>query len=98
MSLRAEILDTARYYVDGDRARTHGSPEESFSAVARVWSARLGVPVSPAQVCLMLVDLKVARAWSNPGHEDNWIDIAGYAACGGEVAGIDAWPESGAGE
>ena len=35
----------------------------------------------------MLVDLKTVRAWGNPAHDDNWVDIAGYAACGGEIAG-----------
>jgi hypothetical protein len=34
----------------------------------------------------MLALLKVARIRSNPKHADNWIDIAGYAACGGEIA------------
>lgn len=37
----------------------------------------------------MLVDLKVTRAWGNPSHGDNWVDIAGYAACGGELAGAE---------
>ena len=30
--------------------------------------------------------LKTVRAWGNPDHGDNWVDIAGYAACGGELA------------
>jgi hypothetical protein len=34
----------------------------------------------------MLIDLKTVRAWSNPEHFDNWVDMAGYAACGGEIA------------
>jgi hypothetical protein len=33
----------------------------------------------------MMIDLKTVRAWNNPSHADNWIDIAGYAACGGEM-------------
>ena len=45
------------------------------------------IEVTPAQVCILLIDLKTCRAWGNPGHADNWIDVAGYAACGGEVAG-----------
>lgn len=69
-----------------DRAATHGDVERTFGAIAAVWSARLGIEITEAQVCIMLVDLKTCRAWNNPAHEDNWIDIAGYAACGGEVA------------
>lgn len=84
---RGAILDAARDAVTRDRAATHGAVESSFAHLAAVWSIRLGVTVTPAQVALMLVDLKVTRAWGNPGHADNWVDIAGYAACGGEIAG-----------
>jgi hypothetical protein len=87
---RAAILEAARDAVLRDRAATHGSVEASFGQLASVWSVRLGVTVTPAQVALMLVDLKVTRAWGNPGHGDNWVDIAGYAACGGEIAGDSA--------
>lgn len=86
-SPRAAILDQARQAVTRDRAATHGEIEASFGQIAAIWSVRLGVPVSPVQVAILLVDLKTVRAWGNPGHADNWIDIAGYAACGGELAG-----------
>ena len=33
--------------------------------------------------------LKVARANENPSHADNYIDIAGYAACAGEIEGVN---------
>lgn len=84
---RAQVLDAARAAVTVDRAATHGAPENSFGRIAAVWSARLGLTVTPAQVCILLADLKGCRAWDNPGHADNWVDLAGYAACGGEVAG-----------
>lgn len=84
---RALILDAAREAVTRDRAATHGDAEANFARIAAVWSVRLGVTITPAQVALMLVDLKVTRAWGNPAHQDNWVDIAGYAACGGEIAG-----------
>lgn len=83
---RAQILQTASVYVTKDRAATHGDAEDSFAALAAVWSARIGVPLRPDQVAIMLIDLKAVRAWDNPSHIDNWIDIAGYSACGGEIA------------
>jgi len=30
--------------------------------------------------------LKVARIKSNASNMDNWVDAAGYMACGGEIA------------
>lgn len=83
---RATILDTAKQAVTKDRAATHGAPEDTFGRLARLWSARLGQTVTTAQVAIMLIDLKTARAWGNPSHMDNWVDMAGYAACGGELA------------
>lgn len=95
--VRAQVLDRAREAVTTDRAATHGAPEDSFAAIARVWSARLGLALTPAQVCILLADLKGCRAWANPGHADNWVDLAGYAACGAEVAGGGADPARAAG-
>ena len=83
---RKEILTTAEQCVTVDRAATHGDIEDNFNSIAAIWSARLGVPISAHQVAIMLIDLKTVRAWSNPKHMDNWVDMAGYAACGGEVA------------
>jgi len=83
---RAAILDQAREAVTRDRAATHGAVESSFAQIAAIWSVRLGVPVTPAQVAILLIDLKTVRGWGNPGHLDNWVDMAGYAACGGELA------------
>ena len=83
---RSEILNTAKQYVTADRAATHGDADKTFGRIAAVWSARLGVPITEAQVCILLADLKSCRAWGNPQHADNWVDLAGYAACGGEIA------------
>jgi hypothetical protein len=83
---RKEVLEAAMAAVMVDRAATHGAPENTFGRIARVWSAQLGVEVTPAQVCILLAELKACRAWENPGHGDNWVDGAGYYACGAEVA------------
>jgi hypothetical protein len=99
MSVRAEILAAAAQAVTVDRAATHGEAERSFAQIAALWSVRLGAEVTPEQVAILLVDLKTVRAWGNPGHFDNWIDIAGYAACGGEVAKLRwAFPDDPTGE
>jgi hypothetical protein len=84
---RADILATASEYVTTDRAATHGNAEDNFLRTAELWNAYLGVDnISATDVAVMLALLKVARIRSNPNHADNWIDIAGYAACGGEIA------------
>ncbi len=83
---RVSILEDASECVSVDRAATHGDIEDNFASIAAIWSARLGVLIRPDQVAIMLIDLKTVRAWGNPSHYDNWIDMAGYAACGGEIS------------
>lgn len=84
---RADILATASEYVTKDRAATHGDAEDNFRRIAELWNAYLGVDdITSIDVAVMLALLKVARIRSNPKNADNWIDIAGYAACGGEIA------------
>ena len=58
----------------------------AFSCIAKIWSSILRVEIKSWEVALMMAGLKIARAAYNPDHEDNWIDLAGYAACGGEIA------------
>ena len=83
---RTDILDAARQAVMVDRAAIHGQPEDTFGLLAAYWSAHLDTPVSRSDVAVMMIQLKIARIKTSPEHADHWIDVAGYAACGGEVA------------
>ena len=87
---RTDILDAARQAVTVDRAATHGQLEDSFGLVAASWSAHLGTPVSRSDVAVMMIQLKLARIKTSPEHADHWMDVAGYAACGGEVATVQS--------
>ena len=86
MPSRSEILNTARGYVTRDRAATHGNAERNFGLIAGYWSAHLDAEVTAADVAVMMTLLKLARIKSNAANADNWIDGAGYLACGGEIA------------
>lgn len=84
---RTDILATASEYVSIDRAATHGDAEDNFRRIADLWNAYLGMDdITSIDVAVMLALLKAARIRQNPTHVDNWIDMAGYAACGGEIA------------
>ena len=84
---RGDILDTAKGYVTKDRASDHGNMEDNFKMIAGLWTTYLNVDVATHDVGAMMTLLKVARIKSNPKHPDNWVDGAGYMACGGELAG-----------
>lgn len=83
---RKECLDHAAEVVLTDRSKQYGSPEDCFSLIARLWSSYLGHPVSSCDVACLMALLKIARAKHNPRHDDDWVDLAGYAACGAECA------------
>ena len=79
------LLDEAKDTVTGERADQYGDVEDCFSTIAQLWSDYLETTVlKPRDVANMMCLLKVARNRTE-GHRDNWIDIAGYAACGAEV-------------
>ena len=67
------------------RRREYGEPIDLFEHIAKRWSLTLGTKVSPAQVVLCLIDVKMARLARDPKHLDSQVDVAGYAACLREV-------------
>jgi hypothetical protein len=80
-----ELLEHAAGIVNR-RRREYGEPVELFEAVAARWSITLGAKISPAQVVLCLIDLKIARLGRDPKHLDSQVDLAGYAAVLREVS------------
>lgn len=83
---RTEILDTAKTIVNGARNDMYGSPEDSFGAIAELWTAYTGFHLTARHVAVMMILFKVGRLMHGGGSADSWVDIAGYAACGGEIA------------
>lgn len=89
---KADFLDRVKDIV-AEREGQHGKPAETFKAIAAAWSVYLtaivGVPVMLREedVAMMMVELKVQRfAGGQSAHMDTLLDIAGYAACAGELA------------
>ena len=88
---RKETLEAAAKCVCGDREQDYGSPERNFFTIANLWTVylaaegKLSEMITPKDVAAMLALLKIARIASGHAKEDNWIDLAGYAACGCEI-------------
>lgn len=86
---RQEVLESALSCVNGDRQQDYGTPEMNFSVIAVMWSAYLSrkgdMFIDAKDVAAMLSILKIVRIASGHAKADNWIDLAGYAACGGEI-------------
>ena len=56
-----------------------------MAAIAARWSLTLGRTITPAEVVLCLIDLKLARLAHDPAHRDSVVDVIGYAALLPEV-------------
>ena len=82
---RKETLEAAAKCVCGDREQDYGSPENSFNIIAGLWSAYSGYEFEAKDVAAMLALLKIGRIATGHAKEDNWVDLAGYAACGCEI-------------
>ena len=83
--MSAENLLRRVMTVMAERRRAYGSPAASMEAIARRWTITLGRPVTPAQVALCLIDLKLARLTHDPKSHDSLLDVIGYSAVLHEV-------------
>lgn len=76
-----------------DRQAKYGPPNKNFANIAALWQAHLRgrygelatLTIDAADVAVMSALIKVARLAETPDHEDSWVDLAGYAACGRQV-------------
>lgn len=69
---------------DGHRVATCGSRTYGRNASTRTATSASPALTWGAMMCLF----KLARIATGHGKADNWIDLAGYAACGGELEAI----------
>lgn len=91
---REHFLDEAKKCVCTDREGQYGSPENNFGIIAEFWDSYLKSVlnlheydslVDSVDVAVMMALLKIARISTGKPKADNWVDLIGYAACGGEI-------------
>lgn len=91
---REEILNKAKECVCGQREQDYGTPESNFQLIADLWNDYLysglkfdQIPkmINGTDVAMMMALLKIARIKNGGGTGDSFVDLAGYAACGGEI-------------
>ena len=86
---RNDILETAKLIINGEREGQYGAPEDSFNNIARLWGIYLGRDLKPSDVANLMVLMKVARNMNGVYKADNWVDMAGYSALGGELQTLE---------
>lgn len=94
---RPEILNAAKKCVCGEREQDYGTPENNFETIGLLWAIylRAAYPkyakvmpingISAKDAGAMMALLKLARI-ATGSSADSFVDLAGYAACAGEIA------------
>jgi len=83
---RVALIEEALSLITKDRHESYGEASEHFDQIARLWTILMRRKVTPSEVILCLVAMKVARLSGKLDHMDSWVDLAGYAALGGELS------------
>lgn len=86
---KKECLEQALKICTGSREVAYGKPENNFANIAELWNAyfsrRNATEITPTDVAILMILMKVGRLIGNPKHLDSWVDICGYAANGAEI-------------
>ena len=83
---REDLLKQAESLVNGHREEDYGPANINHQRIADMWSVILNYEISLQDVYLCMIAVKMSRLIHDSEHEDSWVDIAGYAALGGEAA------------
>jgi len=93
-TLRSELLKEAERIITQERNKSYGEPDEDFQRIAaiadgmgfRFTAGEITRHLTGSDVALFMICLKLSRLGWMSTHQDSWMDIAGYAACGFETA------------
>ena len=92
-SIRGHVLDEAKRCVCTDRNEQYGGPEDSFAAIAELWTQYLRrvkqstAVINAYDVGVMMAMLKIGRIETAQQQKlDNFVDAAGYIACAAEIS------------
>ena len=88
-----KLLEEAAKTLD-KRGASYGEYTKSLNDIAAYWRVYFkmrgyGAELTARDFAMLMVLLKVARTHGAPGHIDNYIDIAGYAALAGGLVSND---------
>lgn len=92
---RGEASTEAISIITKNREQTYGTPEDSFSAIGKLWFCYTSM-VEPGKyslshmVAMYMALMKIGRiATGQVGHRDNYVDAIGYL----DIAATLAMPE-----
>jgi len=81
---RTELLSDIEGVLN-ERGRIYGSSRTNHERISELWTGYLGDYISPMQVAMCMLLVKVSRLTETPNHQDSIKDIIGYATIYNEI-------------
>ena len=84
-----DVLERAISLIHGQRAKDYGDAQASFQRMADLVNPiikKADGKLTASDMAIVMIQVKIARLQESPNHADSWIDIAGYAALGAQLA------------
>lgn len=79
------MLQVAHETINGARQNDYGDKLLNFSQISMLWTAlfshKLNEAITPEEVAMAMIQVKLSRLVKSPGHKDSWLDVAGYSGC-----------------
>lgn len=69
----------------GERGHDYGGVEDNFQKAADIANAVLGRALTPYDIAMVMVSVKLARMRVSPDKRDNYLDCAAYLAFATEL-------------
>lgn len=85
------LLKQAEAIIHGARQEEYGDKLQNFTQIAMLFQGTLATKllpdarITPEDVALLMIQVKIARLAKSPDHLDSILDVAGYAGCFNEV-------------
>jgi hypothetical protein len=90
MTSRIKLLEEMQVILS-ERGSVYGSSRTNHERISELWSGYLGDYISPMQVAMCMLLVKVSRLTETPNHKDSIKDLVGYAAIYNEL--LDSYEE-----
>lgn len=85
--MTSKLLQIADATIHGPRQDEYGDKRQNFAQIAMLWQGLLahklpaGTAITPEDVALCMIAVKMARLAKSPDHLDSQVDVAGYIGC-----------------
>ena len=84
---KQSLLTEADALINGQRQEDYGDKLQNFAQIAMglqmILAPKLqhGQEITPEDVAMCMIQVKIARLAKSPDHRDSILDVAGYAGC-----------------